>query len=283
MTNSSTFLLVKRGVIQYVVFRPIIGILIVVLRLAGLYDEGYIAWQSGYMWVSIFYNLSICCALYFLVLFYMQAKIDLAPYRPLPKFICVKSLVFFTFWQGLLIGLVMRIANVDDRVKHTAAQYIQDTLLCLEMPLFAWMHYYAFPCTDYEDARLSSRVLFPFAVRDALGVLDIVCDAKTTFANLFWTSNEYGFEEDEAIPILRSQQNYGHSQEVMADIRFEISKEEEEDYAQSRRLVFGDHQYPVFHSDFRNPPQVQNSVNRFTRRFYEQINFNNPPSLEWDE
>ena len=285
MTNSNTFLMVKRGVVQYVVLRPVIGILIVALRLLGVYDEGYIAWNSGYMWVSIFYNSSICIALYFLVLFYMQAKLDLEPYRPLPKFICVKSLVFFTFWQGLLIGLVMWIINYDESVKRTAAQSIQDTLLCLEMPLFAWMHYHAFPWTDFEDTRLSSRLLFTYAVRDAIGVKDILFDTRTTFSNIFFDFSpiEDGQEDEETIPILSSNQRYtSESAERTKSVTFEICSEEERDYAQSRQLLFGDHEYPVVHSDFRNPPIVQNAVDQFRDSFYSRVN-SSVPVLEWDD
>ena len=282
MTNTNTFLLVKRGVVQYVVFRPIIGILIVILRLLGLYEEGYIAWNSGYMWVSIIYNTSICIALYFLVLFYMQAKIDLEPYRPLPKFICVKCLVFFTFWQGLLIGLIMWLVNYDESTKHVAAQNLQDTLLCLEMPLFAWMHYHAFPWTDFEDSRLSSRLLFTYAIRDAIGIRDIVIDTRITFSNLIPKRNYESVQDfDEDIPILNSTSRYGGA--MATDIEFELNPDEERDYLESKRLVFGDHEYPVIHSDFRNPPIVQNTMNRLTETFYNKINADSNPALEWDD
>lgn len=93
-----SFLKVKQGVLQFVILKPLIGILIMFLKVWNMYDEGYIAWSSAYLWMSLLYNISVCIALYCLVLFYQQCAKDLKPYRPIPKFICVKSIVFLTFW-----------------------------------------------------------------------------------------------------------------------------------------------------------------------------------------
>lgn len=37
-------------------------------------------------------------SLYFLVLFYMVTEDHLQPYKPLPKFLCIKAIIFFSFW-----------------------------------------------------------------------------------------------------------------------------------------------------------------------------------------
>ena len=36
--------------------------------------------------------------MYFLVLFYMSVKEELAPIKPVPKFLCIKAIIFFSFW-----------------------------------------------------------------------------------------------------------------------------------------------------------------------------------------
>jgi len=36
--------------------------------------------------------------MYFLVLFYIVTKEELAPLRPVGKFLAVKAVVFFSFW-----------------------------------------------------------------------------------------------------------------------------------------------------------------------------------------
>jgi hypothetical protein len=98
MSDPFTFLKIKQGVLQFVIVKPIVGILIMILKAQNVYDEGYIAWGSSYLWLSLIYNVSVCTALYCLVMFYQQCSKDLKPYRPVPKFICVKGIIFVTFW-----------------------------------------------------------------------------------------------------------------------------------------------------------------------------------------
>ena len=47
------------------------------------------------------YNVTYSVALLALFMFYMGAHDLLAPFNPLLKFVLVKSVVFFTFWQVL--------------------------------------------------------------------------------------------------------------------------------------------------------------------------------------
>lgn len=56
--------------------------------------------QSGYLYVTIIYNVSITLALYALFLFYFATKDLLTPYEPVLKFAIIKSVIFLSFWQG---------------------------------------------------------------------------------------------------------------------------------------------------------------------------------------
>ena len=38
------------------------------------------------------------------VAFYVMLKEPLAPYNPVPKFLCVKAVLFLSFWQGVIIA-----------------------------------------------------------------------------------------------------------------------------------------------------------------------------------
>lgn len=48
-------------------------------------------------------------SLYCLVLFYMAAEMRLDPFRPLPKFLCIKAVLFFSFWCVFRAHAVARI------------------------------------------------------------------------------------------------------------------------------------------------------------------------------
>lgn len=300
MTDPESFLKIKQGVLQFVVLKPIMGISIMILKSFGVYDEGYIAWSSSYFWLLLLYNASVCTAMYCLVLFYMQCSKDLLPYRPMPKFICVKSIIFLTFWyfvlirQGIFVAFLTWAGIITDGAysKNNIAQALQDALLCLEMPLFAWMHWYAFPWTDYEDSRLSSRLKFTYAIRDCLGIQDIIYDTQTTFSNLLqpWMGNNHIRLEDDEIEPLNSRR-FGRYMIDEIPLNFELDPAEEEDYHASRNLVYGDFHFPVIHDGYLHPPVVQTVINKNATDFYDKLNMSRDvlpldeepgPPLIWD-
>ena len=70
----------------------------------GVYKNGVFAVDAGYTYVAFFQNASITYAFYYLVLFYMALHHFLKPYNPTIKFICIKSVLFLSFWQGVVLA-----------------------------------------------------------------------------------------------------------------------------------------------------------------------------------
>ena len=56
--------------------------------------------HSGYLYITIIYNVSITLTLYALFLFYFATRDLLTPYDPVLKFAIIKSVIFLSFWQG---------------------------------------------------------------------------------------------------------------------------------------------------------------------------------------
>ncbi len=96
----------KMGVLQYVIIKNLTAIMVCVLASFGRYHEGTFRLDEGYVYQCVVCNISQLWALYCLVLFYFATKEELAPWRPVGKFLCVKMVVFFTWWQSIAISLV---------------------------------------------------------------------------------------------------------------------------------------------------------------------------------
>ncbi|GAA5869265.1 hypothetical protein JCM3774_004188 [Rhodotorula dairenensis] len=190
-----TFLGLKRGVLQYVQLKPLLALITVVLKATGTYRDGSLARDSGYTYVSIAYNLSVTLSLYCLAMFWVATNADLKPYRPMPKFLSVKGIIFFSFWQGFGVSILvaagwLRSSRMETEKLSVA---VQDTLVCLEMPLFAFLHLYAFSHTDYIDKNhvVSGRLPVWYALRDAFGFKDLFLDSVTTLRGTGFSYRTY--------------------------------------------------------------------------------------------
>lgn len=52
-------------------------------------------------------DVSVFVALYALTMFWICLNQELAPFHVGAKFICVKGVIFFSFWQGLTISILV--------------------------------------------------------------------------------------------------------------------------------------------------------------------------------
>ncbi|KAJ7437459.1 DUF300-domain-containing protein [Mycena galericulata] len=183
------FLFLKRGILQYVQVKPILAVATLILKALGKYNEGNLSATSGYLYISIVYNTSICLSLYCLAVFWICVNDDLKPFRPVPKFLCVKGILFFSFWQALFISILVSTGVIThigpytrDEDQDKIALALTDTLICIEMPLFAFAHAYAFAYTDFIDPTTTyvARMPMYYALRDAFGLRDVVADSRAT-------------------------------------------------------------------------------------------------------
>ena len=193
ISDPHTFLAIKRGILQYTWMKPLLAISTVAMKATGTYQEGYIGLTSGYLWSGIIYNISISISLYALALFWVCMSQDLQPFRPMPKFLCIKGIIFASYWQGFFFSILVWLGAIPDISSDYSADNlaaaIQDALICFEMPVFAIAHWYAFSWHDYADRSISdARMPVRYALRDAFGPRDLIEDAKETF---YGTKYEY--------------------------------------------------------------------------------------------
>ena len=122
------------------------------------------------------YNFTYASALLGLIHFWAGTRNLLKPYKPVWKFVTVKSVVFITFWQGLILSLVL-ITQPEYKPKQ-----LQTWLLCIEMLPAAIAMWFAFPASPYMNAqRNREQGGIMMAVQNVGNVVmftDVVTDLK---------------------------------------------------------------------------------------------------------
>jgi hypothetical protein len=101
----------KFGVFQYVIIKNILAIIVCILASRDQYYEGKFRFDGFYVYQCMIGNASQLWALYCLVLFYFATREELAPWRPVGKFLSVKTVVFFTWWQAIIINILAASLN----------------------------------------------------------------------------------------------------------------------------------------------------------------------------
>lgn len=222
ISDPHTFLAIKRGILQYTWVKPLLSIAAIAMKATGTYKEGYINWDSGYFWSSIIYNISISVSLYALAMFWVCMSTDLKPFRPMPKFLCIKGIIFASYWQGFFLSILVWLGAIPDDVPNytpdNLAAAIQDALICFEMPLFSLAHWYAFSWHDYADDTISAaRLPVKYALRDAFGPLDLIQDTKDTFAGKHYDYRNFDARDN----VLAHEESSSRAARMAEGMRYE--------------------------------------------------------------
>jgi len=147
----------QRGVLQFVLVKPVVTLLDVITFSAGVYSN------VGYQVVEAFvYNLSYGLALYSLFVFYGATKTHLHRFRPACKIITVKSLIVMCFYQGLAARMA--------RLPENELFLWTNLLLSVEMLFFSTAFTVAFPTSEFllgiPDRHVLSNIKDIFTVKD---------------------------------------------------------------------------------------------------------------------
>lgn len=138
----------------------------------------------------------------------------------MPKFLCVKGILFFSFWQSIGISILVATGVIRHLGPYTDTERISvgltDTLICFEMPLFAIAHLYAFSFHDFVDPSLSfvARMPIKYAIKDSFYIKDVVEDSKATLRGEGMDYRE--FEPSEGF----IHQGAGRERRIRAGLRY---------------------------------------------------------------
>jgi hypothetical protein len=169
---------------QFVFLRPITSIAIVISDSIVRSRWDY---QHPQFYIMMIANISIFFAFTGLLRFYHVVANDLNWMHPFSKFLCIKGVVFMTFWQGIVISFIAHAVYMDADANGSAEEFdetlwsvqAQSFLICLEMFFFAIAHCFTFPPEEWEPGyreREQRRIKAKFG--DTLALRDFVKDVK---------------------------------------------------------------------------------------------------------
>ncbi|XP_075256160.1 transmembrane protein 184B-like isoform X3 [Convolutriloba macropyga] len=203
----------KQATLQFCVVKPVMAVVTLFLQFFDLYQDGNWSTKSGYLYVTIVYNISVSLALYGLFLFYQAVSDMLMPYRPVLKFLSVKSVIFLSFWQGMFLAILeatgvlnaVLFANGQEMISSgTIAAGYQNFLICIEFFFAAILLYLAFPYRIYEDLNAGSfaesgkNTLSSIGARftETMNPKDVIEDALHNFSPQYQQYTRQGADAD---------------------------------------------------------------------------------------
>lgn len=173
LSDPADFLMVKRGILQYVWFKPFYCLGSFVCLIWNLPTFETI--------LLVLYNVSVTWSLYNLAIFWKCLYNDLKRFNPWSKFLCVKLIIFASYWQGIVIRILHSLGKLKSDSDIDAGYIYQNGLLCVEMIGFAILHWVAFSWENYTAKNLPQCARFEYltAIKDCFGCGDLVWDFKS--------------------------------------------------------------------------------------------------------
>jgi hypothetical protein len=134
----------KLACFQFVLIKPVFGLLLLPVLIYGSYHNA--AWKLAR---DIIYNITYTIAMYALALLYLTTHEhpSLESKRPLAKFVAVKIVIFFTYWQKYLLMLF--------GLSETQLSDLLSFLTMVEMTLMAIpLNWIAFPYWEFKQPEM---------------------------------------------------------------------------------------------------------------------------------
>lgn len=143
----------KWCVMQYVLIRPAVSIAgIVCQHYNVLCASGAYSIHFAEVYLESIDFVSISIALYGLILFYGLTKEELAGRRPLAKFLSIKLIVMFTFYQSFVVSALKNrvIHGTQFWTSTNIADGLNALAICVEMVFFSLFMMWSFNWREYR-------------------------------------------------------------------------------------------------------------------------------------
>ncbi|KAJ2857150.1 hypothetical protein J3B02_001191 [Coemansia erecta] len=172
-----TFVLLKWGILQYVVISPTNTLVTIITHANGVFCPDSMRPKYAHFWVAVIDFVSITVAMYALVSLYRVIKEDVKEQKPFLKFVAIKAIVFVTFWEGFVISWlgsnnIHVIKGTKYWSKDNVVEGLTALIICIEMVLFAALFIKAFPYQHYKRPEGTYRTPMRRAFIDSLNFTD---------------------------------------------------------------------------------------------------------------
>ncbi|KAH9516755.1 transmembrane endosomal protein [Dermatophagoides farinae] len=202
----------KQATLQFCAVKPIMSFAILILQAFGKYHDGDWRADSGYLYITMIYNISVSLALYGLLLFYHATRDLLSPFDPVWKFLTVKSVIFLSFWQGVILAILEQ-ADIISPVftwegqkasAGTVSAGYQNFLICIEMFFASLALRYAFPHGIYKGnystdthGRSVTMQSISSSLKETMNPRDIMNDAIHNFHPNYQQYTQYSSKPEQ--------------------------------------------------------------------------------------
>ncbi|KAJ4389913.1 hypothetical protein N0V93_007385 [Gnomoniopsis smithogilvyi] len=142
------------GVYHYCFIRVSMTIVAVVTQHYKVYCESSMSPMFSHVWVLAVESVAVAIAMYCVIQYYVQFKVDLAYHKPGLKVLAIKGVIFLSFWQSTAISMAsswLSIIKANSKLAYPdISTGIPALLLSVEMFMFAILHIWAYPWQPYR-------------------------------------------------------------------------------------------------------------------------------------
>ncbi|GAU97931.1 hypothetical protein RvY_09149 [Ramazzottius varieornatus] len=195
----------KQATLQFCVVKPVMALITVILHAFDRYSDGDWSPTMGYLYITLIYNFSISLALYALFMFYTATHDLLRPFKPLSKFVIVKSVIFLSFWQGVILAILETSGVIGGFTEGgakvgpgTVSAGYQNFLICIEMFCASLALRYAFPYEIYAQGAGGGHAVslhsISSSLKETINPRDIMRDAIHNFSPQYQQYVQYQHE-----------------------------------------------------------------------------------------
>ncbi|KAF6754667.1 organic solute transporter Ostalpha-domain-containing protein, partial [Ephemerocybe angulata] len=194
---------VKWSVMQYIIVRPAASVAGIVCEHYHVlcHTEGYsLKYASVYIESINFVSISI--ALYGLLVFYGLMAEELKGKRPVAKFLSIKLIVMFTFYQAFVFKAL------QGRVIHATTYWTETNIanglnalaICVEMVIFAGLMWWAYTAKEYTRPAGTPATGMWKPLWDSINYMDFFREIGYSF-RFFFTRKPH----PESVPVVETK------------------------------------------------------------------------------